>query len=301
MLSKAQLSQLLDKLPIPAYLLNARGKCLQRFGAQTTTAQPELIQPQMALAELLCPEKCQWLLAQLQQVLTSAQPLEVAFTVSQQELLSPHLLAAPKRWFNAQLQPLEFPINSAQLVLMQLQDVTLYQQQLEKSSHIDGVDTLANLYSQRHMDKELSAYFSLYHRHHAQSSLVLFELDYFNELKRQCDAATCERIIELVGNISLSAIRQEDRAFRYQQNGFVILMPYTDAEHAWGLIDRLRQTLHLRLLDMDLPQACTFISGGLSQFHHSDQRYIDVLSRADSGLIHAKELGHNRICMEQLH
>ncbi|KFZ37453.1 hypothetical protein HR45_10580 [Shewanella mangrovi] len=301
MLSQAQVSQLLSLLPVPTFLLNAQGACLQRFGPQAASDCVDAFLPQDTIAKVYRAEKAQWLISQLQAALAANAPLEVEFSISQHDRLQPHPDSSDKRWFSANLQALDFSVHGENLVLLMLHDISHYQQQVQKWAFYDEVDLLSHLYSQRRMSKELSAHFSLYHRHHAPCSLVLFELDCFDELQQQCGHNLSDNIIELVGKICVSAIRQEDRAFRYHHNGFVILMPHTDTEHAWGLIDRLRKALHLQLLEMDLPQACTSISGGLSQFHHNDQRYMEVLNRADTGLLHAKELGRNRICLEHLH
>jgi diguanylate cyclase (GGDEF)-like protein len=93
-------------------------------------------------------------------------------------------------------------------------------------------------------------------------------------------------------------VREEDLAARYGGDEFAVLMPHTNTQQAWSLADRLRRKIQHVLLQMDLPQICTSISGGISEFLPSDEKVETIIQRADRGLYMAKNLGRNRICCE---
>ncbi|WP_417762399.1 GGDEF domain-containing protein [Shewanella sp.] len=296
MLTQPQLAQLASSLPIPAFVLTRSGRCVQAFGCDSHYSG---FYPAPSITAIFSPNKAPWLLTQIDHALASGKPHQVEFALSEHDWQQ----SRPRHssWWQGHLSPLNFQVDGEAAVLWLSHDVTHYHQQALRWANYGEVDLVSHLYSQRRMNKELAAHFSLFHRHHIPCSLVMFELDYFNQLRQQCGETTEACVVSTVGNVCLSDLRQEDQAFRYQQNSFVILLPHTETEQAWALIDRLRKDIHQRLLSLDLPQACTSISGGLSQFADDDQRSQDLLNRASQGLAAAKALGCNRICVEQLH
>ncbi len=296
MLTQQQLSQLANALPVPAFVLTRSGRCVQMFGCDN---HYQGFLPAPSITAVFTANKAPWLLAQIDHALHTAKPLSIEFALSHQDWQQskPH----HSSWWEGHIQPLGFTVNGEAAVLWLSHDVTHYHKQAQRWANYGEVDLVSHLYSQRRMSKELAAHFSLFHRHHIPCSLVLFELDYFHQLQQQCGETTEACVVSTVGNVCLSDLRQEDRAFRYQHNSFVILLPHTETDQAWALIDRLRKDIHQQLLSLDLPQACTSISGGMSQFAADDQRSQDLLNRASQGLAAAKALGCDRICVEQLH
>ena len=294
MLSQSLLAALMKQLPTPAFVIGRSGRCLQAFGTLAANG----FNPSPDIRSAFHAEKAQWLLTQISHALDSSAPIQIEFSLTQQDWRTG---ARENSWWQLDLQPLYFNVDGEEAVLCICHDVSRYHQQAQRWAFYGEMDLVSHLYSEKRMSKELAAQFSLYHRHHIPCSLMLFELDYFNQLAEHCGESTRDAVIEQVGKICLNDIRLEDRAFHYQSSSFVVLMPHTQADNAWVVIDRLRKDIHRQLLQLDLPQRCTSISGGLSQFLAQDKRAYDVLNRADQGLANAKALGRNRVCAQQVH
>ncbi|GGZ11585.1 MULTISPECIES: GGDEF domain-containing protein [Shewanella] len=299
MFSLKQTQAILTALPDPVFILTRSGKYAHILGGTDTRYYHNgsaLIGHYFS--EVLVAEKASWFMQQIALVLQSGQMLVVEYQLAGSDVLGLEDGPDEPIWFEGRIQPLAFQIDGEDAVLWVASNITARHQLQQRLQHLSEVDELSHLYNRRKLRSQLNSQFSLFHRHQTPCSLLVFDLDFFKQLNDTCGHPTGDCVIEAVGRVCLQTVREEDLAARYGGDEFAVLMPHTNTQQAWSLADRLRRKIQHVLLQMDLPQICTSISGGISEFLPSDEKVETIIQRADRGLYMAKNLGRNRICCE---
>lgn len=299
MFSLKQTQAILTALPDPVFILTRSGKYADILGGTDTRYYHNgsaLIGHYFS--EVLVAEKASWFMQQIALALQSGQMLVVEYQLAGSDVLGLEDGPDEPIWFEGRIQPLAFQIDGEDAVLWVASNITARHQLQQRLQHLSEIDELSHLYNRRKLRSQLNSQFSLFHRHQTPCSLLVFDLDFFKQLNDTCGHPTGDCVIEAVGRVCLQTVREEDLAARYGGDEFAVLMPHTNTQQAWSLADRLRRKIQHVLLQMDLPQICTSISGGISEFLPSDEKVETIIQRADRGLYMAKNLGRNRICCE---
>jgi diguanylate cyclase (GGDEF)-like protein len=299
MFSLKQTQAILTALPDPVFILTRSGKYADILGGTDTRYYHNgsaLIGHYFS--EVLVAEKASWFMQQIALALQSGQMLVVEYQLAGSDVLGLEDGPDEPIWFEGRIQPLAFQIDGEDAVLWVASNITARHQLQQRLQHLSEIDELSHLYNRRKLRSQLNSQFSLFHRHQTPCSLLVFDLDFFKQLNDTCGHPTGDCVIEAVGRVCLQTVREEDLAARYGGDEFAVLMPHTNTQQAWSLADRLRRKIQHVLLQMDLPQICTSISGGISEFLPLDEKVEAIIQRADRGLYMAKNLGRNRICCE---
>ena len=299
MFSLKQTQAILTALPDPVFILTRSGKYANILGGTDTRYYHNgsaLIGHYFS--EVLVAEKASWFMQQIALALQSGQMLVVEYQLAGSDVLGLEDGPDEPIWFEGRIQPLAFQIDGEDAVLWVASNITARHQLQQRLQHLSEIDELSHLYNRRKLRSQLNSQFSLFHRHQTPCSLLVFDLDFFKQLNDTCGHPTGDCVIEAVGRVCLQTVREEDLAARYGGDEFAVLMPHTNTQQAWSLADRLRRKIQHVLLQMDLPQICTSISGGISEFLPLDEKVETIIQRADRGLYMAKNLGRNRICCE---
>ncbi|MFQ6370810.1 diguanylate cyclase [Shewanella sp. YIC-542] len=297
MFSLLQLQTILDTLPDPAFIITRSGQYTHIFGGTDKRYYNRgynLIG--CNLNDVLAAEKAKWFAQLIATVLSTGQMTIVEYQLLKSDVKGLEDGPEEPLWFEARIQPLSFPVNGEDAVLWVASNITVRHQLEQRLQHLSEIDELSHLYNRRKLRDQLTRQFNLFHRHHTPCSILVFDLDYFKQLNDSCGHLIGDKVIEAVGRVCLQTVRDEDVPARYGGDEFAILMPQTNRQQAWSVADRLRRKIQRVLLEMDLPQNCSSISGGISEFLPEDGKIEALLERADRGLYMAKNLGRNRIC-----
>ncbi|MNG18725.1 putative diguanylate cyclase YdaM [compost metagenome] len=103
-----------------------------------------------------------------------------------------------------------------------------------------------------------------------------------------------DRVIKSLALFLKQRLRKTDFIGRYGGEEFAIVMPDTDLEAAWNVLDEIRQRfaeIHYPAQPQDL--WCTFSAGVVELCEDSDS--LLMASQADEALYRAKGAGRNRV------
>ncbi len=183
---------------------------------------------------------------------------------------------------------------SVLLVLLLIISTRAYVRNLRQSAeleHLAITDPLTGLPNRRYFNQQFTAILARAIRSQAPLSFLIADLDHFKQINDRFghdvgDAALCE-----VAKQMQSLVRQGDLIARWGGEEFVMLLPDTDLKGAEQLAARLAEAVQqVRVAEQ---QELT-ISIGLSSYRLDDSM-DSMISRADSALFQAKDLGRNRI------
>eukprot|EP00828_Plagiopyla_frontata_P028775 TRINITY_DN37183_c0_g1_i1.p2 TRINITY_DN37183_c0_g1~~TRINITY_DN37183_c0_g1_i1.p2 ORF type:complete len:141 (+),score=8.07 TRINITY_DN37183_c0_g1_i1:100-522(+) len=106
------------------------------------------------------------------------------------------------------------------------------------------------------------------------------------------DSVLCE-----IASLIDGCTRESDVIFRWEEEEFAILMPFTDLARARNVAEKLRQTVEINLFEGE--QKVT-VSVGYTEWYFEKESFEHLISKAAQALYLANNSGRNRIeCFKQ--
>ncbi len=150
-------------------------------------------------------------------------------------------------------------------------------------------DSLTNLPNRRAIDRQLDAI--------AQAgrplSVAFCDIDHFKSINDRYGHAVGDRVLKVVAE-TLAQSMDPHLVGRFGGEEFVVVLPDTDEQQAYALIEKAREALslrHFRLRETDEPIGQITFSAGIAATC-GDPRV--ALQQADANLYEAKRAGRNR-------
>lgn len=164
----------------------------------------------------------------------------------------------------------------------------------KKLEELAGIDPLTLLDNRRNFSQKLQSAMLLSLRNGQTLSLLFIDIDDFKNINDSLGHKVGDLVLQNFAHILKSHIRQSDLCARLGGEEFVIVFIDATIEDAFMIADNLKERVSRdNTMQLLLTQALT-LSAGLTQMRADDT--IDTLiSRADSGMYKAKEMGKNRI------
>ena len=158
-------------------------------------------------------------------------------------------------------------------------------------------DSLTQCWNRRMIDELLNASIAEAQRKQSALSIVVLDIDHFKLINDTYGHAVGDMALKHMVNVLNNNLREYDQVGRYGGEEFVVILPSTDKDSAWGVAERIRSSLqyHPAQINNALSVSMT-VSIGLAQLNHygQDSRH-SLFERADKALYEAKQSGRNRI------
>ena len=193
------------------------------------------------------------------------------------------------------------PIGSAMAQRAQLErDLT---DEKERADHyakemasLVNVDDLTGLATRRCFLDQLDQMAANARRVGHPLTLAMIDIDHFKPINDQYGHAVGDAVLMAIGAACRSAVRSADVIGRLGGEEFAMLMPLTDQETAFRIVDRLREAVAaIAIPTSDGRTVSVTISVGMAMF--VDQQIDRLLLDADRALYSAKESGRNRVVL----
>ncbi|MDR2668977.1 MAG: GGDEF domain-containing protein [Desulfovibrio sp.] len=159
-------------------------------------------------------------------------------------------------------------------------------------------DVLTGICNRRHFEELLGDEMQRLSRHGRPLSVLMADVDHFKRVNDTWGHRTGDAVLREVAALLTGGIRSTDCCARYGGEEFVILLPYTDADEAASLAERIRirTAEHVFTAEGGVPLRLT-ISFGVSGIGPTETlSREELLSAADGALYAAKRQGRNRTC-----
>ncbi|MGL6045172.1 MAG: diguanylate cyclase [Vogesella sp.] len=169
---------------------------------------------------------------------------------------------------------------------------------LESLANIDGLTELPN---RRQLDQVYQGEWERARRNQLPLSVAIIDVDCFKQYNDHCGHAMGDRVLQqLAQTIAANLGRPGDLAARYGGEEFVVILPATQSQGAWQLLESMRHTVE----SMAIPHPASpvspvvTISAGVASLQHGADTPAALLQLADQRLYHAKRSGRNCVVGE---
>lgn len=159
-----------------------------------------------------------------------------------------------------------------------------------------NVDDLTGVASRRHFLDQLDLLAAAARRANQPLTLAMIDIDHFKPINDQFGHAVGDAVLMAIGEACRTAVRANDVIGRLGGEEFAMLMPLTDEEAAYRIVDRLREAVAaIEIPGTDGAYVSVTISIGMATF--VGQQIDRLLLDADKALYTAKERGRNRVVL----
>lgn len=123
-------------------------------------------------------------------------------------------------------------------------------------------------------------------------SLAIFDIDHFKRINDTYGHQAGDRVIKVIGRSIAKRLREVDFFCRYGGEEFVVLMPETDSQTAFGVLDKIRDAIASAAFNYKEQPLSITVSVGVTEFSAGDN-LESAFERADQALYAAKAGGRN--------
>lgn len=164
------------------------------------------------------------------------------------------------------------------------------QQAARQAEQQADTDTLTRLENRRAFDRDLSGIYERQQRLNRELAVVVLDVDQFKQLNDTHGHQAGDDLLSFLGDLLRATIRKnQDRAFRYGGDEFVLLLPDATALEACDVARRLVSLFAQRARVIDqLPTPVTLSAGVVSLRQHGAADAEHLVRMADAAMYWAK-------------
>ena len=156
-------------------------------------------------------------------------------------------------------------------------------------------DVLTGWFNRRALLDTAQREFRRSRRRRGAMYFLTFDIDHFKAINDRYGHGTGDTALRHVTALSARVLRGYDALFRIGGEEFAVLVTGETLDDVCGIAERLRETVAGAPLAADGVSISMTVSVGVAALDARDQKWEDVLQRADEALYHAKQHGRNRV------
>jgi diguanylate cyclase (GGDEF)-like protein/putative nucleotidyltransferase with HDIG domain len=164
----------------------------------------------------------------------------------------------------------------------------LYSQAEQRSR----IDELTGLFNRRHFEERLKEEIGRHSRYGDVFSIFLLDLDNFKTYNDVYGHPSGDTLLNHMGKIVKTSVRNADQAFRYGGDEFVVILPHTAVDEARVVAERVRDRIAGEMEKREIAVTCSI---GLASYPSDGVMAGELVTVADTALYFAKRTGGNRV------
>jgi diguanylate cyclase (GGDEF)-like protein len=160
-------------------------------------------------------------------------------------------------------------------------------------AQLSATDPLTGVMNRRTMENHLSIHMDEFVRYRACFSLVMVDIDHFKRINDTYGHPVGDEVLVELAALLSESLRTSDEVARFGGEEFVLILPHTYVEKAQTVAERLRVSIETqRFSSRELSISASF---GVAQAEEGEDRFDELVRRADSALYDAKNSGRNAV------
>jgi len=176
------------------------------------------------------------------------------------------------------------------------EEIEFLQHNLVKAEKESYTDSLTGIANRKKFDTALMCQISKAEAQGTSLCLAVGDIDHFKQFNDSYGHQVGDQVLKLVGLALHDNVKGSDLAARYGGEEFALILPNTDTDDAFTLVETIRKDIasrHIRNKQKNKDYGSVTLSLGLAFYRPGDVA-SDLLGRADAALYKAKENGRNQ-------
>jgi len=174
-------------------------------------------------------------------------------------------------------------------------DISERKRLLEELNRQATIDELCQIPNRRHFMVLAERELKRSKRYHHKLSICLIDFDNLKAINDSYGHMAGDRALSVFSKMVRTLIRDVDIIGRFGGDEFLILLPETDEQQAYHVIERIREVLATSPIVFQGEAYKISISSGITGINQWTDTLDDLLNRADEALYKAKQAGGNCI------
>jgi diguanylate cyclase (GGDEF)-like protein len=169
-------------------------------------------------------------------------------------------------------------------------------EETERSARTDPATGLAN---RRVFDDTLDREIRRSRRYRWPLTVLMLDLDRFKAVNDRYGHLLGDLVLERVGGILRSAVREADALCRYGGDEFAVVLPETSRIGGFAVAERIRRRMTHAFQERGVGghEFVMTVSCGLATYPDDGLHANEIVARADEALYGAKRAGRDRVCV----
>ena len=163
----------------------------------------------------------------------------------------------------------------------------------EMAIHSAITDKLTGLYNRRYFDYFLDLEIKRSSRQKSSLALLMIDIDNFKPINDTFGHLFGDSILNKLGELLKTKIRETDMAARYGGEEFAIVMSNTGLTEAVQVAERIRQSI--QAFSFGTKSSLATVSIGIGMYPSDANSLNELIEKSDSSLYKAKRGGKNRV------
>jgi diguanylate cyclase (GGDEF)-like protein len=161
-------------------------------------------------------------------------------------------------------------------------------------------DALTGLFNRRYLDTTVARFEAARARRAPEArdraAIAIFDLDHFGDINKRHGHQAGDAILRAFADILRGRFRGADVVARYGGEEFLAILDGATLEQAVAVAEEIRTMFGtVTVASPDGSPISATVSAGCAALSSGDERFDDVVARADVGLVLAKRSGRNRV------
>ncbi|NOY52235.1 MAG: sensor domain-containing diguanylate cyclase [Deltaproteobacteria bacterium] len=167
-----------------------------------------------------------------------------------------------------------------------------------KATELAITDGVTQLYNFRYLHQALDVEISRSNRYRTEVSLIFLDLDYFKKVNDRFGHLVGSQALVEVGDILRRSLRPMDVICRYGGDEFIVVLPETGPQSAFGTAERLRTTVESYTFHADTGEAFHLTASfGIAAYPNHVKDKNELIQLADQSMYRAKDATRNAVFM----
>lgn len=178
-------------------------------------------------------------------------------------------------------------------------DITQKKKLEDKLAQLATIDELTGLPNRRDGMVKLKILHKDSERKKRPYCIAMIDIDHFKWVNDQYGHANGDLVLRAFANLAKNLLRSSDVCFRFGGDEFIVLLPETELDEGFSVVERLRKAwAGTRLTLPDCQLIYSTMSIGLTQNSANCISFEQLLQASDKALYDAKNAGRNRtVCI----
>jgi diguanylate cyclase (GGDEF)-like protein len=175
-------------------------------------------------------------------------------------------------------------------------DITTRKRYEEKLKYLSVHDPLTGLFNRQELRNLLEKEMQRARRYQRDLSVCMIDIDHFKKINDTYGHPVGDKVLTILASIIKKTIRENDIAFRYGGEEFLIVLTETPVPQALSLAERLRKSIEAyEFKDSKEAEFNATVSIGVATFTEQIKSEEELLKTADQALYAAKKAGRNQV------